>query len=236
MVVSDSIKQQKGKSISLPAYLSGKLLTARPILLFVPLYLVWFAAIEQIPSYLCYNVADLIDRMIPFIKCFIVPYYIWFLFIPFVGVYLLFEDELTFKKFQTSFIAGMLLFLIFNTFFTTSINIRPVVVYGSDIFSVLIRGLYEIDTPTNVFPSMHVFTTVIALVAMLRAKRGLRHNVLGKVSLITLSVLIILSTMFLKQHAVVDVIGGILLGAVCWLMQEVPVFAKNSLIEKVLNV
>jgi membrane-associated phospholipid phosphatase len=57
----------------------------------------------------------------------------------------------------------------------------------------------------NAFPSLHVSLTILAVLFVFARswKWGVR--------LLPLGVLIILSTLFIKQHAVVDVIGGLLL-------------------------
>ena len=63
------------------------------------------------------------------------------------------------------------------------------------------------DTATNVFPSIHVFNSLAVHAAVMHSKRLEKHTGVQKGSLV-LCILIILSTMFLKQHSVFDVISA----------------------------
>jgi len=88
----------------------------------------------------------------------------------------------------------------------------------SNILIDLVHFLYDKDTPTNVCPSIHVFATIathICLVKSPHMKELIPRQTIKHLSLI-LSVLICLSTMFLKQHSVIDVICGILLATVLY--------------------
>ncbi len=188
--------------------ISEKIKTAMPILLFMPIYMVWFKILELVPLGFCYRTDLWIDEAFPFVKYFIMPYFIWFAYIPTVGVYLLFRDETEFKSFQNMMIGGMVFFLILNTFFPTAILLRPVHITGSGLCTNLVRYLYSIDTSTNVFPSIHVYTTVVAFVCISRCKGRLAAKKGVKLIAWLLSVAIILATVFLKQHSVLDVAFG----------------------------
>lgn len=71
----------------------------------------------------------------------------------------------------------------------------------------MVARLWQTDTPTNLWPSIHVYNSIGAHVALCRCslgkKRWLRNSSL------TLCVSIILSTMFLKQHSMFDVLTGL---------------------------
>lgn len=66
------------------------------------------------------------------------------------------------------------------------------------------------DTPTNILPSIHVYNSVAAWIAISRCKALKKHRFVVSGSFV-LTVLIVLSTMFLKQHTVVDVISAFIL-------------------------
>ena len=71
----------------------------------------------------------------------------------------------------------------------------------------MVRWLYRTDTPTNVLPSIHVFNSLAIHMSLtnceaLRDHKGVRYGSL------VLTMLIIMSTMFLKQHSVIDVCCG----------------------------
>lgn len=63
--------------------------------------------------------------------------------------------------------------------------------------------LYSADTNTNVIPSMHVLGCMAAVFGLFRSRCTPRWM---KVSVIILTVLINASTVFIKQHSILDVI------------------------------
>lgn len=72
--------------------------------------------------------------------------------------------------------------------------------------------MWRTDTSTNVFPSIHVFNSVtLALAYHHCARLRGRKWLWVRISADLLCVSIILSTMLLKQHSVIDVMGGIIL-------------------------
>ena len=85
---------------------------------------------------------------------------------------------------------------------------RPAVVSGSGFLAASLNFLYSADTPFNCFPSLHVAHSVVSALACRRFHRGVGRAALGAATLIALS------TLFTKQHYVLDVASGALLGAV----------------------
>ncbi len=158
------------------------------------------------------------DSFIPFCEYFIVPYFLWFVYIGFTIVYFLFfcRKKEESKKFISCFCAGMTAFLWVSYVYPNGHNLRPELT-GDSIFIKAVRFLHWIDTPTNILPSMHVFVTVVCSVALLRQKslcsrKGFRFTVWVS------CILIVLSTLFLKQHSVVDVVFALLLNIVCYFL------------------
>lgn len=73
----------------------------------------------------------------------------------------------------------------------------------------MVAFLYETDTPTNVFPSIHVFNTAVVCSSVLKSAQKKRAKALN----LLLSASIVLSTVFLKQHSILDVAAGLLMAA-----------------------
>ena len=71
----------------------------------------------------------------------------------------------------------------------------------------LIAEIYRTDTPTNILPSIHVFNSLAVYFAIHHCQALKDKKWIQRGSLI-LSILIILSTMFIKQHSVIDVCLG----------------------------
>lgn len=154
-----------------------------------------------------------LDDLIPFCKYAIVPYYLWFAWIPFTLLYLLWRaPRQEFWRLCLPLFLGMTLALLFCAVVPNGVELRPRYVLGSDIFAEAVRGLYSTDTSTNVCPSIHVFNAVTLDLAYQRSSlfAGSKRRWM-RVSSHILAFSIVLSTMLLKQHSVIDVVCGILL-------------------------
>lgn len=102
---------------------------------------------------------------------------------------------------------GMTIFLVISTLFPNGQDLRPVVFERDNIFVDMVRILYRADTCTNVFPSLHVFNSLSACIAI-RESSVLRKHRMASCGAYILAALIILATMFLKQHSVLDVVAA----------------------------
>ena len=181
------------------------------VLLYGLIYMPWFMWLESRAD-LPYHVIHVrLDDMIPFVEYFIVPYLLWFAYVAVVFVYLFFKSRREFYQYCIFLFTGMTVFLIVSTIYPNGHLLRPSGFERNNIFTLAVSLLYQIDTATNIFPSLHVFNSIAA-------HRAVANNqALGKNRLIhgasfVLMVSIILATMFLKQHSVLDVVSGILLG------------------------
>lgn len=183
-------------------------------LLYVPVYLIWFMTLERkvAEDDELFIIETDIDELIPFCEEFIVPYYLWFAFIFVVGMYFFFTSKSEFYRLCIYLYSGMTVFLIICTFWHNGLELRPDLsrIGRDNIFMDLVRKLYETDTADNVFPSIHVYNSVCAAVAVCRNEK-LRSMPVIKNGSVILAILIILSTVFLKQHSVLDVIAGLTL-------------------------
>ena len=83
------------------------------------------------------------------------------------------------------------------------------------IFVDLVRYIYRTDTPTNVLPSIHVFNSIGVCIAIWHSSALKKHRWIQYGSYV-LALLIILSTVFLKQHSVTDVIAAFVLACVIY--------------------
>ena len=177
------------------------------------LYILVFHYLESRPIHSYHIVHTVFDDLIPFCKYAIIPYYLWFAWIPCTLFYLLwFNDRREFWRLCLPLFTGMTLSLLFCAIVPNGTDLRPAYIYGNDIFTRTVRALWRTDTSTNVFPSIHVFNSVtLALAYHHCARLRGRKWLWVRVSADLLCVSIILSTMLLKQHSVFDVMGGIIL-------------------------
>lgn len=181
------------------------------VLLYGLIYMPWFMWLESRAD-LPYHVIHVgLDDRIPFVEYFIVPYLLWFLYIAAVFLYLFFKDRREFYQYCIFLFTGMTLFLIISTVYPNGHLLRPSEFERNNIFTLAVQLLYQADTATNIFPSLHVFNSIAAHRAVVN-NPALRKKRLIRGGSFILMVSVILATMFLKQHSVLDVISGILLG------------------------
>ncbi|GAA0718762.1 phosphatase PAP2 family protein [Clostridium malenominatum] len=158
-----------------------------------------------------YTIITEFDRNIPFLKEFIIPYIIWYPFIIFTLFYLCMKNLKTYYRTLFSIILGLLLCYVTYYVFQTTVP-RPVL-YGDDTFTKLTKVIYYFDKPFNCFPSIHVLTSYLMIKGI-----NFEDNLLIKVFVYTVSSLIIISTLFVKQHVVLDLVSAILLGEVVFFL------------------
>jgi len=146
-----------------------------------------------------------IDTQIPFVKWFIFPYISWMPVLYLSFLYLAIKHRSLYWRtlliYNISVMACNVIFWLFPTYVP-----RPDVV-GTDLASMLVNFIYQSDAPLNCFPSIHCLTSYLLFITL---KRGLVTKRSVKVFMYTLLWLIIISTVFTKQHALIDVFGGIL--------------------------
>ena len=188
---------------------------------YVLLYLPWFFYLEKHVTGSYHIIHSPIDDKIPFVEYFIVPYLLWFVFIAAVFLYFFFTDVEGFYKLAKLSFAGMTIFLIISTLMPNGLALRPYVFERNNIFVDMVKALYRADTPTNVFPSLHVFNSLAACIAISQSKRLKKHKVVCAGAYI-LAALIILATMFLKQHSVLDVMAAFLMAYTLYQFVYVP--------------
>ena len=96
------------------------------------------------------------------------------------------------------------------TFFHNGIRLRVEVDPDRNFFTWAVFQLHNVDTSANVFPSIHIYNTLVCCVSLFRYA-PLRGKWRFQITSIILSILICLSTVFLKQHSVLDLGGAIVL-------------------------
>ena len=138
-------------------------------------------------------------------------------------------DIENFKKLAVYLATGMTMFLVVSYVYPNVLNLRPEVISGNGIIDKMVKGIYNNDTPTNVFPSIHVYNSIVVYVAIFKSDFRNKYKALNVLCFV-LSVLIIMSTVFLKQHSIVDVVGAFLMAAVFY----IPVYVINA--EKVTKI
>lgn len=184
--------------------------SALPGLIYMVVYFVWFGILEQLPGRDYTIIHMKIDDKIPFCEYFIVPYLLWFFYVAWIIIYLFFKDKEGYKKCCIFLFSGMTVFLIISTLFPNIQYLRPSSMPRDNIFSKLVLYLYSVDTNTNIWPSIHVYNSLGVFFAVMNNER-LSNQKFTRSASFFLTVAIILSTVFLKQHSLFDVMTACLM-------------------------
>ncbi|MFV0529289.1 MAG: phosphoesterase [Lachnospiraceae bacterium] len=179
------------------------------ILFFSLAYLVVFHFLETREITTLHIIHTRLDDMIPFNEYFIIPYLVWFPYQVISFLYFIFinKDKQEYYQLTKNICMGMTIFLVISFLFPNGLQLRPAVFARDTIFTQMVAWLYATDTPTNVLPSIHVFNSLVIHFALARSALMKKHPGLVFGSLV-LTISIVLSTIFLKQHSVIDVIAG----------------------------
>lgn len=153
-----------------------------------------------------YDLTMELDSAVPFLPWTVVIYFGCFLF--WAISYLIFARQdvpSACRFFAADFLAKAVCFLFFICLPTT--NIRPVVA-GVTLWDDLMRLLYRIDAPVNLFPSIHCLVSWLCWIGVRR-----RRSIPGwyRILSFVMAVAVCLSTLTTRQHVLLDVAGGILI-------------------------
>lgn len=198
------------------------------LLLYWPVFGLFFLTVERLwirETY--YPISCPLDNLIPFCEFFLIPYLFWFVFLVGIHIYTLLYDLESFQrlmKFITlTYSAAMVIYILFPN----CQELRPVVFERDNIFTRFLEGFYQFDTNTNVCPSIHVIgSAAVALCAW-----HSRHFSIPewRITFTVIAVLISLSTVFLKQHSVLDVLAALPICAIAYLLVYRPRGKKTQI-------
>jgi membrane-associated phospholipid phosphatase len=189
------------------------------LLLFWPIYGILFWAVERGFSghgfYESYTpIYSPLDDLIPFCEAFILPYMLWMPLLVAVCLYTLWHDTDTFRHYSRFLVIAMSLSTVIFLLWPSCQELRPEVLPRDNLLTRCVALLYAADTNTNVFPSEHA----IGAAALWLAARRLRGPGAARLRLPLeiLAALTCLSTVFLKQHSVLDLLGAVPVCFVAW--------------------
>ena len=184
------------------------------LLLYWPIHFIWYELlIIQTADREVLMIHSSLDDMIPFCEWFIIPYVLWYFYITAVLIYSYRQGKTEFLRADFLVSLSMLLPMIFCTIVPNGIDysMRPdFAELGRENWAIeLVKSIYEADSPPrNVMPSMHVSVSWALMFAVLKSD-GLKGKRIIKILSCILSILVTLSTVFIKQHSVLDVFAGI---------------------------
>ena len=187
-------------------------------------YLVWFFWLDLTIKNPKYIIHAPLDDLIPFCEWFVFPYCSWFFLLAGVTALLWWYDTASYDKLCLMMFSGMTFCLILYMVLPNGLDIRPTAeAIGRDNIAMrIMQMLWNADASVNVCPSIHCQSSGCMALAFSRSKLAQDRPGL-KVLAWGWALLICASTVFTKQHSIVDVVCGLALVTV-W----VPVLYRKS--------
>ena len=164
-----------------------------------------------------YVLGSALDNKIPFIPHFIWIYVFWYFMLIAVPYYIAKKNISSFYKYVTTFvittlIAGMIFIIFPNTVIRANVQ-------DTNIASHLVKVIYMLDNPAiNCLPSIHCLFSYLFILAIFDTKDTV--NVWIKIIISILSILVVLSTLFIKQHVIYDAIAAFILAILIWIIVD----------------
>ena len=158
-----------------------------------------------------------LDNYIPFVPQFVGIYIFWYTMLFWVPYYIYTKNKDSFYKYTmtfviTTFIAG----IIFVSFPNTVIRANEL---GDDLSNKLVAVIYALDNPgINCLPSIHCLYSFLFIFAIFDTKSN--SPIWMKILITILSILVVLSTLFIKQHVIYDAIAAFAIGIIVWIITD----------------
>ena len=187
-------------------------------------YRVWFFWLDRTITDPKYIIHSPIDDFIPFNEWFVFPYCSWFLLLAAVTALLWWNDTESYDKLCLMMFSGMTFCLILYMVLPNGLDIRPTAeaVGRDNIAMQIMQLLWKADASVNVCPSIHCQSSGCMALAFSQSRLAKGRPGL-KVLAWVWAALICASTVFTKQHSILDVVCGLALVAV-W----VPVLSAKK--------
>ena len=180
-------------------------------------FALYFLTENLIPAEKCRPVHCALDDIIPFCEYFVIPYVLWYVLIVVSLLYFLLYNVESFKKLQTYIIITQVAAMLIYILFPNRQDLRPDILTSDNFCTDIIMLLYSFDTNTGVCPSLHCAYSIGIASVWLKEKDV---SVLLRAGIAVFCAVICVSTMFIKQHSVLDFLAAL---PIC-LLAEILVF------------
>lgn len=208
------MKEENNKNSRLSAFWQ-KYKHALPVIIYFIIYMAWFSHLEKTVTHHYRIIHVALDDYIPFCEVFVVPYLLWFAYVAFTVLFCFFTNRDDYFRTCIFLFTGMTIFLLISTLWPNGHHLRPPVMMRQNVFTRLVWNLYKTDTPTNLWPSIHVYNSIGCHLALVKAQR-LKNKKGIHIASFILCVSIIMSTMLIKQHSVFDVTTAFIMAAIMY--------------------
>jgi membrane-associated phospholipid phosphatase len=187
-----------------------------PMIVLVSLVPFYIFIAEAMPGRNVHVPALALDRALPLVPSWAIVYGSLYMFLIVLPVLVVRQEEhvrRTVSAYLFVWITAYVCFLLYPT-----VAPRPPKIAGGGGFALWgLRSLYGADPPYNCFPSLHVAHSFVSALTCYRVNRKV-----GGFTILS-AALVALSTLFTKQHYVLDVIAGALLAFIAY-----AIFLRND--------
>lgn len=179
------------------------------MILLVTFYTAGYLGINRINDYRnhYYDVSLWFEKDIPFVPYMIIGYS--FVFVLVAILFLIIDNMPDFWDMCLRFFNMSLLCFIIFLIFPVRMNLRPEVSMTNNWITEIVRFYFWIDHPYNLFPSMHLSASFFSAFYCMR-----RGPVIGSITMI-MAIIVSVSVVLLKQHYIMDVVAGFIVGWFC---------------------
>ena len=202
----------------------------------VKLWLTWliyfalyFLTENLIPAENCHVIHCFLDDIIPFNEFFLVFYVGWYVLVAGSLLYYFLYDPQRFRELDLYIFITQMVAMACYILYPSRQDLRPEVFPRENFFTGILGLIYTFDTNTGVCPSLHVAYS-LAIVSVIAKDEHAKW--LLKFAVTVFSLLVCLSTAFVKQHSVVDIFAAlpvVLLG-------EILIYGKSYWLPKLRRV
>lgn len=209
-VIKPDYRQFRLRKLNTPEFSHIKLL------LFWPVFGLAFLALERFRPHAAYHVMHCaLDDAIPFSEWALIPYLLWFVYLIGALAYTFFQDVPAFRRMMRFVIVTYTAATVIYFIYPTQQLLRPEAFAHDNALTRAVAWFYTFDTNTNVCPSLHVIGSAAALFALRDGPR-FRKRAWWQAASVILALCISLSTVFMKQHSILDVLCALPVCALGW--------------------
>ena len=213
-------RQFRLKRINEPQFAHAKLW-----LTWLVYFALYFLTENLIPAEKCHVMHCFLDDLIPFNEYFLIFYTGWYLLVAGSLLYYFFYDVGRFRELDLYIFVTQMAAMACYIFFPSRQDLRPEIFPRENFFTWVMGLIYTFDTNTGVCPSLHVAYS-LAIVSVMLKDTYLKKTT--KVLVTVFSILVCLSTAFVKQHSTLDILAAIPVV----LLGEILIYGKSYWLPK----
>lgn len=165
-----------------------------------------------------------IDDKIPLVSEFIIIYMLWYPYL-FYSYYLVYKkDKQRYRELINKTALAVIIANVCFVAYPTMVD-RPTI-DNSNIFNIILNLVYISDFPVNCLPSMHCLLSFLIMFEVI-----LNNNMDKwiKVFIVITSLLIVLSTLLVKQHVIYDVLLALIISVILSINRKKEIKCLNYL-------